>query len=98
MPPGPAGTSRGRLLYSALPHAGRKEGHGKAVGYLALFSEIGIILFVTTFGGALAGRWLDDQLGTQPWLLVLGFLVGMVLGAVADWRLVSRFLENLNKH
>ena len=53
--------------------AGTKEGHGKAVGYLALFSEIGIILFVTTLGGALAGRWLDEQLGTQPWLLVRAF-------------------------
>jgi len=52
---------------------------------------------VTTLGGALAGRWLDDQLGTQPWLLVLGFLVGMMLGAGTDWRLVSRFLENLKK-
>ena len=52
---------------------------------------------MTTLGGALAGRWLDDQLGTQPWLLILGFLVGMALGAVADWRLVSRFLENLSK-
>ena len=89
---------KGGLLYFALPCAGGKEGHGKAVGYLALFSEIGIILFVTTLGGALAGRWLDGQLGTQPWLLILGFLVGMTIGAVADWRLVSRFLENMNKH
>ena len=50
---------------------------------------------MTTLGGALAGRWLDDQLGTQPWFLVLGFLVGMAIGALTDWRLVMRFLENL---
>ena len=85
---------KGGLLYFALPCAGGKEGHGKAVGYLALFSEIGIILFVTRLGGALAGRWLDQQLGTYPVILVAGFILGVVLGAVADWRLVDRFLKD----
>jgi F0F1-type ATP synthase assembly protein I len=86
---------RAGLLYSAPPKAGTKEGHGKAVGYLALFSEIGIVLFVTTLGGALAGRWLDQQLGTYPFILVAGFILGVVLGALADWRLVDRFLKSM---
>jgi ATP synthase protein I len=67
---------------------------GKAFGYFALFSEIGLVLFVTTFGGLLAGRWLDQQLGTNPVLVITGFLLGILIGAVADWRLISRFLEN----
>ena len=71
------------------------NGHGKASGYLALFSEIGLVLFVTTLGGALAGRWLDQQLGTYPFILVAGFVLGVLLGAVADWRLVDRFLEDM---
>jgi F0F1-type ATP synthase assembly protein I len=50
---------------------------------------------VTTLGGALAGRWLDLQFGTHPWLLVVGFILGVALGGLADWRLVSRFLDNL---
>ena len=50
---------------------------------------------MTTLGGALAGRWLDDQLGTYPFLLVGGFILGVFVGALADWRLVSRFLEDL---
>jgi hypothetical protein len=69
------------------------DGNGKAFGYFALFSEIGLILFVTTFGGLLLGRWLDQQLGTNPILVISGFLLGILLGAVADWRLISRFLE-----
>lgn len=85
----------GRTAILHAAQGGTKEGHGKAVGYLALFSEIGLILFVTTLGGALAGRWLDQQLGTYPLLLFTGFILGVVLGALADWRLVSRFLENL---
>jgi hypothetical protein len=68
---------------------------GKAFAYFALFTEIGLVLFVTTLGGALAGRWLDEQLGTTPILIIVGFLLGALLGAVADWRLISRFLERL---
>ena len=70
------------------------DGVGKAFGYFALFSEIGLVLFVTTFGGVLVGHWVDQQLGTSPVLVILGFLLGILVGAVADWRLISRFLEN----
>ena len=71
------------------------DGHGKAFGYFALFTEIGLVLFVTPLGGALAGRWLDERLGTTPILIIAGFLSGALLGALADWRLISRFLERL---
>lgn len=71
------------------------DGHGKAFAYFALFTEIGLVLFVTTLGGALAGRWLDERMGTSPLLLVAGFLAGALLGAVADWRIISRFLGQL---
>ena len=64
--------------------------------YLALFSEIGIVLFVATLGGALAGHWLDLQLGTNSCSYVVGFLGGASLGAVADYRLISRFLARFN--
>ena len=71
------------------------DGHGKAFAYFALFTEIGLVLFVTTLGGALAGRWLDEQLSTSPLLVIGGFLAGALLGAVADWRLIERFLVKL---
>lgn len=71
------------------------DGHGKAFAYFALFTEIGLVLFVTTLGGALAGRWLDERLSTSPLLVVVGFLAGALLGAVADWRLINRFLVRL---
>ena len=72
-------------------------GHGKAFAYFALFTEIGLVLFVTTLGGALLGRWLDERLSTSPLLVVAGFLGGALLGAVADWRLISRFLVRLDE-
>jgi F0F1-type ATP synthase assembly protein I len=69
---------------------------GKSFAYFALFSEIGLVLFVTTFGGLLLGRWLDQQLGTNPWLVLGGFLLGILFGAVADWRILSRFLAQID--
>ena len=48
----------------ALPRV-PMDGHGKAFAYFALFTEIGLVLFVTTLGGALAGRWLDERLATS---------------------------------
>ena len=69
---------------------------GKSFAYFALFSEIGLVLLVTTFGGLLLGHWLDQQLGTNPLLVVSGFLLGMLLGAVANWRILSRFLATID--
>ena len=61
--------------------------------YLALFSEIGLVLFVTTLAGALGGHWLDLQLGTNPILVVGGFLAGAAIGAFGDYRLIKTFLK-----
>jgi F0F1-type ATP synthase assembly protein I len=70
---------------------------GKASAYLALFSEIAIILLVTTLLGVLGGYWLDQRLGTLPVLAVTGMLVGFGLGGVGVWRLIARFLARFDK-
>jgi F0F1-type ATP synthase assembly protein I len=61
-------------------------------GYLALFSEIGLLLLVTTLAGVAAGYWADQQLGTLPVFVLVGFLAGAGIGTVGIWRLISRFL------
>lgn len=68
---------------------------GRGLVYLALFSQIGITLLVTTLLGVLAGYWLDGQLGTLPIFAILGFLAGAGTGAWADYRLISRFLATI---
>ena len=65
---------------------------GQAGAYFALFSEIGILLLVTTLVGVLAGHWLDEQLGTVVVFLLVGFFVGAGVGTVGIYRLISRFL------
>jgi F0F1-type ATP synthase assembly protein I len=64
----------------------------RAGAYFALFSEIGIVLLVTTLLGVAAGYWLDERLGTLPIFVVVGFLGGAAAGALAIYRLITRFL------
>jgi F0F1-type ATP synthase assembly protein I len=70
---------------------------GRASVYLALFSEIAIVLLITTLGGVLSGYWLDQRLSTLPVLSVTGMLVGFGLGGVGVYRLVTRFLARFDQ-
>ena len=69
---------------------------GRAGAYIALYSEVGLVFFVTTLAGALAGHWLDVQLGTNPILVVIGLLGGFGLGSVTVYRLIKRFLARFD--
>ena len=68
---------------------------GKGGAYAVLFSEIGISLLITTLVGVLVCRWVDEQLGSLPIFLIVGFLIGAGSGTVMIYRLVSRFLKTI---
>jgi ATP synthase protein I len=68
---------------------------GRSLAYFALFSEIGLVLLVTVLVGVLGGYWIDQQLRTLPVFVLVGFLAGTALGARADYRLITRFLANI---
>ncbi len=65
---------------------------GRGAAYLALFSEIGFVLLVTTLAGVGLGYWADTRLGTVPLFVLIGLFAGMGIGARAIWLLISRFL------
>ena len=85
------------LIYSPRVNGAPVNDLGRASVYLALFSEIAIVLLVTTLVGVLAGYWLDQRLGTLPVLSVTGMLVGFGLGGLGVYRLIVRFLDRLDK-
>ncbi|HEV7604449.1 MAG TPA: AtpZ/AtpI family protein [Candidatus Limnocylindrales bacterium] len=69
---------------------------GRGIGYLVLFSEIGVSLLVTTLVGVLVGYSVDKQLGTLPLFLIVGFLAGAGAGTLMIVRLIGRFLRTLD--
>src|SRR6476661_10102370 len=75
------------LLYSRRVIGSAVNDVPRLGAYFALFSEIGLVLLVTTLAGALAGHWLDEQLGTVFVFVVIGFLGGAAIGAIGIYRL-----------
>lgn len=62
-------------------------------------SVIGIQFPVAIALGFFAGRWLDTQFGTAPWLMVIFSLCGIAAGFVNLFRITaqaSRAEEQLN--
>lgn len=82
------------LLYSARASESQMNDFGRAGAYFALFSEIALVLLVTTLLGALSGYWLDQRLGTLPILALVGVLAGFALGGLGVYRLIVRFLDS----
>jgi ATP synthase protein I len=56
---------------------------------LALASRVGLELVAATVIGAGLGYALDRWLGTRPWLLVVGVVLGAAAGVFAVYRLVN---------
>lgn len=48
----------------------------KAAGPLS----VGIEFSLSTVIGLLAGRWVDGKLGSDPWLMIVGLLLGVTAG------------------
>jgi F0F1-type ATP synthase assembly protein I len=65
---------------------------GRTWAYFALFSEIGLVLLITTLAGVLVGYWIDQRLGSLPVFVVVGLFVGLAGGARAVYQLITRFL------
>jgi ATP synthase protein I len=84
------------LVYSRRLARWRVIEPGKGGAYAVLFSEIGISLLITTLVGVLFGHWVDEQLGSLPIFLIVGFLIGAGSGTVMIYRLVSRFLKTID--
>jgi F0F1-type ATP synthase assembly protein I len=50
------------------------------------FVGLGFELVVPIVIGAFGGRWLDERLGTTPWLVVVGSLLGIGAGFLNFFR------------
>ena len=58
-------------------------------GTVALASA-GVLLAASVGIGAGIGWYLDQRWGTDPWLAVVGLLLGSAAGFIELWRMVQR--------
>jgi len=61
---------------------------------MAVTTTIGTELAITVLLGFYGGRALDNRLGTDPWFLVAGVLVGVALGIAGIVHTMQRFFKD----
>jgi ATP synthase protein I len=66
-----------------------KEEKKRVFEDLRLYGSLGTEMAASVLIGTLVGYWADKWLGTQPWL----FIVGFILGAAAGFRSLYRFIS-----
>jgi F0F1-type ATP synthase assembly protein I len=69
------------------------NGLGPVGAYVAILSEVGLVLLITILAGVLAGVWIDSQLRTGPIFLLVGLGLGLTAGFVGSYRLMTRFMS-----
>jgi ATP synthase protein I len=55
----------------------------KQLKAFARLGAVGMELAVSTVVGLLGGRWLDQKLSTEPFLTIVGLLLGVAAGFVS---------------
>lgn len=77
--PGGKGAGEGRLA----------EGSKRPpLGEAARYAQVGLMLVAPMAALGYCGHWLDRRLGTGPWILLAGLILGMAGGFLNFFRLV----------
>jgi ATP synthase protein I len=69
-----------------------------ALKHLAELTSIGMTMVLATVLGLAAGYYGDRWLGTAPWLMLLGLVLGIVAGFVSMLRSVKAAERRMKDH
>jgi ATP synthase protein I len=73
-----------------------QSGEKSAWSGLAELSSVGFAMVIATVIGLVGGYYLDQWLGTKPWLLLIGLGFGIAAGFVMLFRSVNRANRELD--
>jgi len=90
-PPAPGGT--GGRGGADRPRRSGRDVRGVGTLFELAFTFAGTLLAGMAVG-YYGGRWLDRGLGTDPWLQLLGLLLGVVAAFRVLWRTLQRQVED----
>lgn len=71
----------------------REEGHRSFWRSLSVLGSVGWPIVATMVGGALLGRWLDQQWNTGVRLTLMLVFAGALLGGSVAWSVIQRTKE-----
>lgn len=74
----------------------KNGGLGRALKAFALASTITVQFAVSIMIGVYAGRYLDERLGSQPWLMLLGLFAGIAAGTAGIYRTIQHVFKRSN--
>lgn len=60
---------------------------------LALATTIGAELAIMVVLGYYGGHYLDEKLGSEPWFMLAGILVGLAFGVAGIYKVLQGFFE-----
>jgi ATP synthase protein I len=60
-------------------------------------ASVGLEMAIAVVIGTLGGSWLDQRLGTRPWLALLGILFGVAAGVRGVLRVVQEHERRMKK-
>ncbi len=66
----------------------------RTVIQMASLSSMGIAMVIAIFGCFFLGRWLDRQLGTDPYLALVFLLIGIAAGFRNIYVLIKTYLKD----
>ena len=66
-------------------HQSRQRGWAKSAG---VYSVLVFALPSCVIGGFLLGNWLDEKLGSHPWMTLIGLIVGSFSGFHQMYRIL----------
>ena len=61
------------------------------------YSSIGIEVAASIIAGFLIGYWLDQKLGTRPWLLIFWVFCGIASAVKSLYRMIKKIERNTCK-
>ncbi|NIS61661.1 MAG: hypothetical protein GTO13_13455 [Proteobacteria bacterium] len=65
-----------------------KEEKERLLRDLRLYGSLGIEMAAAVLIGTLMGYWADKWLGTEPWILIIGFIFGAAAGFLNLYRFI----------
>lgn len=75
----------------------KNEGLAKIWRQSGPYLGLGMFFTISIAGGLLLGWWIDKKLGTEPWLMLLGIILGFIVSFYHFFKVVLDVEKKGNK-